>query len=252
MAQHRTERGRHRAGRHRRGPRPAVRRKSATSSLVVASAVAVTGIGAISGGTTLSLAAASVHSPMPGSAHRDGMATISRSTTRPAAHDAAVAAADRRDRVLRAVVHHARSYAARLDQRHWLPPTTRFQITEWFGDPGWLWSTGYHTGVDFATSCGTPVVAVTDATIARSGWDGSYGNQVRLQLEDGDQLWYNHLNLISVHAGEPVRRGQQLGLVGETGNAYGCHLHLEYRVAGDLKQPVDPVPYLARHGIHLR
>ncbi len=239
---------------------------------MVASAVAVTGIGAIAAGPSLPLAAASTDSSWTatshagqatspygdsGIAHRGALAEVSRSAARHPADDdpAAVTvqqAAARRDRALRGVVDHARSYAALLDQRHWMPPTTHFHITEWFGEPGWMWSTGYHTGVDFATSCYTPAVAVTDATVARSGWDGPYGNQVRIRIENGDQIWYNHLSVISAHAGEALQRGQQVGLIGETGNAYGCHLHLEYRRAAHLKQPVDPVPYLAQHGIHLR
>ena len=130
-------------------------------------------------------------------------------------------------------------------------PTSGFHITVWFGEAGPYWSSGYHTGIDFATASGTPLVAVANATVAQAGWDGAYGNQIRLQLENGDQVWYNHLSLIEVGAGQAVSQGQEIGQVGETGNAYGAHLHFEYRLASDLSTAVDPAPFFEQHGIHL-
>ena len=112
--------------------------------------------------------------------------------------------------------------------------------------PGGYWSTGYHTGIDFATAYGTPVVAVTNATVVQTGWDGPYGNQIRLQLENGDEVWYNHLSSIEVTVGETVLKGQEIGRVGDTGNAYGFHLHFEYRLASDLHDGVDPRAVLRR------
>jgi murein DD-endopeptidase MepM/ murein hydrolase activator NlpD len=119
--------------------------------------------------------------------------------------------------------------------------------------PGPYWASGYHTGIDFATACGTPTYAVTAAVVRRTGWDGAYGNQVRLRLPNGDQVWYNHMldGTIAVHQGESVAKGQRIGRVGETGNAYGCHLHFEYRLASHLKTAVNPAPYFAAHGIRL-
>ena len=73
-------------------------------------------------------------------------------------------------------------------------PTTGFHISVWFGESGGYWSTGYHTGIDFATAYGTPVVAVGNATVVQTGWDGPYGNQIRLQFDNGDEVWYNHLS----------------------------------------------------------
>ena len=131
-------------------------------------------------------------------------------------------------------------------------PTTNFNISTWFGEAGPYWSTGYHTGIDFATDYGTPVVAVSNLTVVQTGWDGPYGNQIRLQLENGDEVWYNHLSSIEVTVGETVLKGQEIGRVGETGNAYGYHLHFEYRLASDLQHGVDPVPYFEQHGIFLQ
>jgi murein DD-endopeptidase MepM/ murein hydrolase activator NlpD len=165
--------------------------------------------------------------------------------------DAAAKAALLRTESLQAADTLAKSYARKLQSDTWVLPTSGFHITEWFGDPGPYWATGYHTGIDFATAYGTPVVAVQDARVFQTGWDGPYGNQIRLQLPNGDQVWYNHLSAIGVTKGQHVTKGEVLGHVGETGNAYGYHLHFEYRLAKDLTLAVDPKPFFAAHGIHL-
>jgi murein DD-endopeptidase MepM/ murein hydrolase activator NlpD len=182
---------------------------------------------------------------------------ISRSGARPSI-DASLStqakaqhAADVRDSKLNDMAKSAEKYAHELASDTWVLPTTGFHISVWFGEAGGYWETGYHTGIDFATAYGTPVVAVANATVAQTGWDGPYGNQIRLTLENGDQVWYNHLSAIEVNVGDTVLKGQEIGRVGETGNAYGYHLHFEYRLASDLETAVDPAPYFAAHGIPL-
>lgn len=156
-----------------------------------------------------------------------------------------------RNRDLQTAEMKARAYAKTLASDTWVLPTSNFHITVWFGERGWYWATGYHTGIDFATAYGTPVVAVDDGKIMRTGWDGAYGNQIRLQFPNGDQVWYNHLSAIEVKRGQKVSKGEELGRVGETGNAYGDHLHFEYRLASDLTTAVDPMPFFLKHGINL-
>ena len=183
---------------------------------------------------------------------------ISRAGARPSLKDGisdqqkAQRAADIRDNRLSDMARNAEQYAKELSSDTWVYPTTNFRITVWFGEAGGYWETGYHTGIDFATAYGTPVVSVAGATVAQTGWDGSYGNQIRLTLENGDQVWYNHLAAIEVNVGDTVLKGQEIGRVGETGNAYGYHLHFEYRLASDLETPVDPAPYFAAHDLPLR
>jgi murein DD-endopeptidase MepM/ murein hydrolase activator NlpD len=156
-----------------------------------------------------------------------------------------------RDERLREFADHAKKYAEELTSDEWVYPTSNFTISTWFGEAGPYWSTGFHTGIDFATAYGTPVVAVSNLTVVQTGWDGPYGNQIRLQLENGDEVWYNHLSSIEVTVGETVLKGQEIGRVGETGNAYGYHLHFEYRLASDLRTAVDPKPYFEEHNVPL-
>jgi murein DD-endopeptidase MepM/ murein hydrolase activator NlpD len=157
--------------------------------------------------------------------------------------------ADQRREILREAARAARVNALADDE--WVMPTSGYDISTWFGESGASWSSGYHTGIDFATAYGTPGVAVANATVVQTGWDGAYGNQVRLQLENGDEVWYNHLSSIDVVSGQSVVKGQQVGRIGDTGNSYGAHLHFEYRLASNLSDGVDPRPYLLEHGLAL-
>lgn len=169
----------------------------------------------------------------------------------PALADAAERQADERSEKLRDAARLAEQYAEELDSDEWVLPVQGARISVRFGEAGGYWSSGYHTGIDFAVGYGTPVVAVQNAEVVQTGWDGPYGNQVRLRLENGDEVWYNHLSSIDVAPGQAVTKGQQLGRVGDTGNAYGYHLHFEYRLAANLHDGVDPAPFFAAHGIPL-
>ncbi|MET7295603.1 LysM peptidoglycan-binding domain-containing M23 family metallopeptidase [Streptomyces griseoloalbus] len=114
---------------------------------------------------------------------------------------------------------------------------------------GSMWSSGYHTGVDFAVPTGTSLKAVGSGTVVSAGWAGAYGNQVVIQLADGHYAQYAHLSSLSVSAGQTVSGGQQVGLSGSTGNSTGPHLHFEIRTTPDYGSDVDPVSYLRSKGV---
>ncbi|WDV55887.1 LysM peptidoglycan-binding domain-containing M23 family metallopeptidase [Streptomyces coeruleorubidus] len=114
---------------------------------------------------------------------------------------------------------------------------------------GSMWSSGYHTGVDFVVPTGTSLKAVGAGTVVSAGWGGAYGNQVVIKLNDGNYAQYAHLSSLSVSAGQTVSGGQQIGLSGATGNVTGPHLHFEIRTTPDYGSDVDPVAYLRSHGV---
>ncbi|MFI7292795.1 peptidoglycan DD-metalloendopeptidase family protein [Streptomyces sp. NPDC050121] len=114
---------------------------------------------------------------------------------------------------------------------------------------GSMWSSGYHTGVDFVVPTGTSLKAVGAGTVVSAGWGGAYGNQVVIKLADGYYAQYAHLSQLSVSAGQTVTEGQQIGLSGATGNVTGPHLHFEIRTTPDYGSDVDPVAYLRSHGV---
>ena len=135
--------------------------------------------------------------------------------------------------------------AATLARAWVLPLGPGYRLTAGFGECSSLWA-HCHTGLDFAASRGTPIRAVAPGTITEVGPAGAYGNRTVETLDDGTQLWYCHQEAIGVQVGDEVSAGQEIGLVGSTGNTTGPHLHLEVRPgAGD---PVDPAAALTAHG----
>jgi murein DD-endopeptidase MepM/ murein hydrolase activator NlpD len=95
-----------------------------------------------------------------------------------------------------------------------------------------------HQGVDLRASYGTPIVAVSDGRVELAGWHGGHGNTVALNHGGGIETLYGHMSRILVRAGESVRRGQEIGLVGSTGLSTGPHLHFEVHRNG---VPVNPL-----------
>ncbi|SDJ48820.1 M23 family metallopeptidase [Streptomyces indicus] len=116
---------------------------------------------------------------------------------------------------------------------------------------GSMWSSGYHTGTDFAAASGTPVKAIGAGTVVSAGWSGSYGNEVVIRHADGHYSQYAHMSQLSVSTGQTVSGGTQIGNVGSTGNSTGPHLHFEVRTGPGYGSDVDPVAYLRSHGVSL-
>ncbi|MFI2369209.1 peptidoglycan DD-metalloendopeptidase family protein [Streptomyces sp. NPDC018833] len=114
---------------------------------------------------------------------------------------------------------------------------------------GAMWSSGYHTGVDFIAGSGTSVKSVGPGTVVSAGWSGSYGNEVVIQHGDGTYSQYAHLSSLSVSSGQSVSGGEQIGLSGSTGNSTGPHLHFEIRTSPSYGSDIDPVAYLRQHGV---
>ncbi|CAM5631433.1 M23 family metallopeptidase [Streptomyces aurantiogriseus] len=127
-------------------------------------------------------------------------------------------------------------------------PTSSYTITSSFGQAGAYWSSGYHTGLDFAAPTGTLLKAVHSGTITSAGWDGSYGYKTVLTLDDGTEIWYAHQSSISVSVGQKVATGDVIGRVGATGNVTGAHLHLEVHTGSG--SGIDPAAWLRDKGLN--
>ena len=102
---------------------------------------------------------------------------------------------------------------------------------------------GSHTGLDIATSAGTPIRAAASGTVVHAGWSGGYGYLVKIQHTDSIQTYYAHCSKIYVSVGQYVNQGDIISAVGSTGNSTGPHLHLEIRVNNT---PLNPQNYLYR------
>lgn len=96
-----------------------------------------------------------------------------------------------------------------------------------------------HTGIDYAASSGTPIVAPSDGVVEEVGVKGGYGNTVVLRHNSSMQTLYAHMSRFGTYGvGRRVKAGDIIGYVGSTGRSTGPHLHYEVRMNG---QPVNPV-----------
>lgn len=105
----------------------------------------------------------------------------------------------------------------------------------------------FHTGVDISATTGTPVHVTADGIVTFSDWRSGYGRLVIVDHGGGVQTYYAHLSRFVAFAGQEVRRGEIVGLVGSTGRATAPHLHYEVRIAG---APVNPYRFLAKAGVY--
>ncbi len=100
----------------------------------------------------------------------------------------------------------------------------------------------YHTGIDFATPVGTPLLAVLSGSVIESVDDTEgFGNRIVVDVGDGLTVMYAHMSTRAVNVGDTVVQGQQIGLSGNTGLTTGPHLHFETRTNNT---PVNPRLYL--------
>ncbi|MEO5649923.1 MAG: M23 family metallopeptidase [Ginsengibacter sp.] len=96
-----------------------------------------------------------------------------------------------------------------------------------------------HKGLDFTAPQGTPIYATGNGKVKMAGYDDSgYGNHVIINNGYGYETLYGHMVKVKVRAGQKVKRGEVIGLVGSTGKSTGPHCHYEVHVNG---REVDPV-----------
>ena len=98
-----------------------------------------------------------------------------------------------------------------------------------------------HKGMDFAAPTGTPIYAAAAGTVTSAGYSGNAGNLIIINHGNGLQTYYMHCHKIYVKAGQKVSKGQNIAIVGTTGNSTGPHLHFQVMSGGT---PVNPQNYL--------
>jgi murein DD-endopeptidase MepM/ murein hydrolase activator NlpD len=114
-------------------------------------------------------------------------------------------------------------------------------------------TTGAHLALDYGAPTGTPVQAVAKGTVTFAGWDGGYGNLIRIKHSGGLSTGYAHLSRIAseVRVGQSVDQGELIGNVGQTGLATGPHLHYMMEKNGKVINPMTmkaepPIPIDAK------
>jgi murein DD-endopeptidase MepM/ murein hydrolase activator NlpD len=96
-----------------------------------------------------------------------------------------------------------------------------------------------HKGIDYAAPTGTRVRSVADGLVEFAGVKGGYGNVVILRHNGQYSTLYGHLSRIGVRRGTRVAQNDTIGFVGQTGWATGPHLHYEFRIAGQARNPLS-------------
>lgn len=109
---------------------------------------------------------------------------------------------------------------------------------------------GQHFGTDIANTVGTPIVAVTDGVVVESGPASGFGLWVRIAHPGGWTSVYGHIDRSLVQAGQRVRAGERIALMGNRGQSTGPHLHVEIWDATGAK--VNPQSWLSRRGVQFR
>lgn len=106
----------------------------------------------------------------------------------------------------------------------------------------------FHGGIDIANAAGTPIHAIADGIVIDAGPAAGYGNWIRIQHNNGAISVYGHMYDLYVSKGQKVKAGQKIAGMGSAGFSTGTHLHFE--IWPDGKRKVDPIPWLARFGLH--
>jgi murein DD-endopeptidase MepM/ murein hydrolase activator NlpD len=126
-------------------------------------------------------------------------------------------------------------------------PVQGARLTSGFGA---RWGT-LHAGVDLAAPMQTPEYAVMDGVVLEAGPASGFGLAVYIQHENGDVTVYGHMDSILVEAGQVVRAGDTIALLGNRGQSTGPHLHFEVHVGGLDGQKIDPLPWLRERGVQI-
>lgn len=110
-------------------------------------------------------------------------------------------------------------------------------VSSGFGNRDLGFLADFHRGIDIPADAGTPIMACNGGTVVRSEYHYSWGNYVLIDHGGGQSTLYAHMTATAVSAGATVSQGDVIGYVGQTGNAYGNHLHLEYWINGVITDP---------------
>ena len=98
-----------------------------------------------------------------------------------------------------------------------------------------------HYGIDISARRGGPIVATAAGRVVEAGWKSGHGNYVEIDHGHGLVTTYSHCSRILVKAGQQVKRGESIALIGSTGFSVAPHVHYEVHERG---KPVDPLKYI--------
>ncbi len=128
----------------------------------------------------------------------------------------------------------------------------KYRISAGWGATG-AWAR-YHTGTDFAGAAGTPLLAVMEGVVVSDTAGSWAGNHVSVRYGTGESSMYCHCSKVLVKVGDRVTAGQTVGLMGQTGRAFGVHCHFEYYpkgiTPGNIYSSKNCIPWLKSLGLN--
>lgn len=131
------------------------------------------------------------------------------------------------------------------DNNYQYPYHSGYRISTKFGVKG-SWAAGYHSGLDIVGTGSKQIHPINKGTvIGKNSKGAAYGNHVLIKHPDGYISLYAHMSTVYVKQGQSVTKNTVIGIEGETGRAYGKHLHLEIH-KGSYHYPatIDPEKFL--------
>lgn len=105
------------------------------------------------------------------------------------------------------------------------PFRDKARMTTRFKKPG-NWAAGYHTGEDWVCDTDRTLVSPASGTVIINNYDTSYGYNIVIRMDDNKVIRMCHMEKKSPAYGK-VKAGEVVGTMGNTGNSYGAHLHIE-------------------------
>jgi len=129
------------------------------------------------------------------------------------------------------------SVTGRPVQKGWMSSRYGYRTDPFHGRRSW------HNGVDFAGKDGANVIAVASGVVTWTGEKQGYGQMVELDHGEGYITRYAHNKKNLVNAGDAVKKGEVIGLMGSSGRSTGPHVHFEVYKNG---RSVDPASYIRR------
>jgi len=123
-----------------------------------------------------------------------------------------------------------------------IQPVLNKNLTRMASGYGWridpiYHSRRFHAGMDFTAPVGTDIYATGNGVVSGAGWEQGYGNCVQINHGYGYVTLYGHMSAIKVRVGQKLKRGDVIGLVGNTGKSTGPHLHYEVHFKGEIMNP---------------
>jgi murein DD-endopeptidase MepM/ murein hydrolase activator NlpD len=114
-----------------------------------------------------------------------------------------------------------------------------FRVTSPYGERILNGKKEFHKGIDLVGLDDITVYSVSDGKVTTGFQANGAGNYIVVTMNDGRRVFYMHLRSFCVKNGQRIKKGEAIGIMGNTGNSFGAHTHLEIRPEGTSSKSLD-------------